>query len=134
MLASYHSFSDYALSFNPLASVGVLWFAMSIGHVLADYPLQGSYLARTKSPFDRDKSLGESRFDWFFSLYAHCAIHAGMVWFLTGNIWIGLAELCLHALIDLLKIYKWFNSIVDQLFHYFCKFIYAILVVYVIQS
>lgn len=124
-----HSFLTYLADFPTLGAILVLYFALSIGHVLADYPLQGRYLALTKDPKTRCKDSETHPFEWILSLYAHSLIHAGLVWIITGIVWFALAELILHAIIDILKIKGISNIIVDQLLHYLCKAVYAVIIV-----
>jgi len=124
-----------SLGTYPLAgAIAILFFALSIGHVLADYPLQGSYLARTKIPSSSSNNdSSEGKHLWGFSLYAHCLIHAGLVWVITGNVWFALVELVAHAIIDLLKIKEKTGYACDQILHYACKLVYAIIIVYTLS-
>lgn len=103
---------------NPFA----LFFALAIVHALADFPLQGGYLARNKV-----RSTADGRSEWAVALTAHSLIHAGGVWWVTGSIWLGLAELILHGMIDLAKGGGHFDFVTDQLLHLACKAIYVIL-------
>jgi hypothetical protein len=109
---------------SPLDPLG-LFFAFAIFHALADFPLQGDYLACKKV---RSEASGVS--EWLMALGAHSLIHAGAVWLLTGSKALGLCEFFLHALIDLGKGEKRYGLIVDQGLHLACKagyvaFLYA---------
>ena len=97
---------------GPLA----LFFAFAIAHALADFPLQGDYLAREKQ---RSKA-GSSR-EWFVALTAHSLIHSGGVWLVSGSVLLGAAELFLHWLIDFGKGEGKFGYIADQSLHLGCK-------------
>lgn len=101
---------------DPLA----VFFALAIFHALADYPLQGDYLARNKV---RSTAGGTS--EWLISLAAHSLIHAGAVWLVTGSKALGLCEFFLHALIDWGKGERRFGLAVDQALHLACKAGYA---------
>lgn len=85
--------------------MSALFFWLLVGHCLADYPLQGEFLARAK---DRNnKSMGFV--PWQIALFAHSMIHAGFVAALTGSLWLGLAELAAHIAIDFAKCESWFG-------------------------
>lgn len=73
------------------------FFLLLFGHCLGDFPLQGDYLSRTKN------HLSNPPFIWIISLFAHCMIHAGIVFLLTGQIHLAALMLITHAGIDLLK-------------------------------
>jgi len=96
--------------------------ALAIGHALADYALQNDFMARAKN-----RHLSHANDDlprqslWIWVLSAHAAIHAGMVWILTGCGWLGLAEFVLHWLIDLFRIEKKISFQTDQLGHLLSK-------------
>lgn len=87
-------------------------FALFIGHALADYPLQGPFLSAAK----RIKGPGG-----IYALALHGAIHGGFVWVITGNVWLGLAEMVIHAMIDRAKVGRLINFKTDQLLHGACK-------------
>lgn len=115
-------------------TAAVVFFAMVIGHALADYPLQGRFLSMAKNRHADVSCLfgGEKppRGIWIHALTAHSLIHAGMVWLLTGSVALGLVELVLHWLIDFAKCEKLMNFTVDQLLHVACKAGYALFIVY----
>jgi hypothetical protein len=97
-----------------------LFFAFAIAHALADFPLQGEYLARMK----QRKQAGNLA-EWIISLTAHSLVQAGGVWIVSGNPLLGFAELCLHWLIDLGKGEEKFGYATDQIFHLACKLAYV---------
>lgn len=101
-----------------------LFFAFAIAHALADYPLQGDYLARMKV---RDQA--GNPMEWFIALTAHSLVQAGGVWIVSGSPLLGLVELCLHWLIDLGKGEGKFGYLVDQLLHLACKLAYVVVLV-----
>ncbi len=93
-----------------------LFFAFAIAHALADFPLQGDYLAREK-----ERNPTKNPRDWIIALTAHSLIHGGGVWLVSGSALLGFAEVCLHWLIDLGKGEKKFDIVTDQLLHLGCK-------------
>lgn len=95
-------------------------FWLVVGHVLADYPLQGDFIATAK---DRNSPLG--KLFWPHALGAHAMIHAGFVALVTGSIWLGLAEAVIHAVTDFCKCEKRISLNVDQAIHFACKFLWA---------
>ena len=99
-------------------------FLMIVGHYLADYPLQGNFLAEAKN---RNTVLGKEH--WVHALTAHSMIHAGFVAMVTGNMWLGLAEAVAHGLTDFLKCEGKLSLNQDQAIHIGCKVIWAFLAV-----
>lgn len=93
-----------------------MFVALLVLHSLADYPLQGDFLAQGKNPntvFGADY--------WPYCLSSHALIHGGAVFLITGSVWLCLAEAVIHALTDLTKCDKKINMFFDQLIHYACK-------------
>jgi hypothetical protein len=109
------------LQSGPLA----LFFAFAIFHALADFPLQGDYLARVKQ-----RSKADSVPEWFIALTAHSLIHAGGVWLVTGSVTLAAVELLLHWLIDLGKGEGFYGYVADQLLHIGCKVVYVVILAY----
>ncbi len=88
-------------------------------HAVCDYPLQGDYLAKTKSPWISGNGLV-----WIHSLTAHAMIHAGAVLMVTGSVALALAEFVLHWLIDLGKCAGKYGYHTDQAMHIACKLLW----------
>lgn len=86
-------------------------------HALADYPLQGDYLAQAKNRHTPAGAKGV----WVHALASHAAIHGGFVGVITGSLSLGLAEAVAHALIDYAKCEGLINYHVDQALHVACK-------------
>jgi hypothetical protein len=99
-------------------------FLMIVGHYLADYPLQGDFLAKAKN---RNTDVGKEH--WVHALTAHSMIHAGMVAVVTGNMWLGLAEAMVHGLTDFLKCEGKLTLNQDQAIHLLSKVVWAFLAV-----
>lgn len=101
-----------------------LFFAFLIVHALADYPLQGGWLAEHKVRG------GASGGDWWIALVSHSLVHAGGVWLVSGSPVLGVVELVAHALIDHGKGAGWFGLKTDQLLHVLCKAGYVVFAVF----
>ncbi len=98
-----------------------LFFAFVIAHALADFPLQGDYLARMKQ-----RRNASTTFEWIAALTAHSLIHAGAMWIVSGSIIVGILELVLHWLIDLGKGEGKYGYATDQALHISCKVAYVV--------
>jgi len=95
-------------------------------HALADFPLQGDYLARMKDPFDRLTNDvlwdGPARNPlWPWHMGAHCMIHAGGVYVITASWQCAAFEFVCHWLIDWTKCHNRISFHVDQMLHIACK-------------
>lgn len=106
----------------------LLLFLLLVGHALADYPLQGEFLATAK---DRNTSIGA--IFWPHALTAHALIHAGFVAVLTGSVWLGLGEFVTHWLTDRMKCERVIGLNTDQAIHIGCKVVWWLLWWLVIQ-
>jgi hypothetical protein len=104
------------------ASFVVLFFWLMVGHSLADYPLQGDFLAQGKN---RHTEIG--KVFWPHAIFAHSMIHGGFVALFTGSIWLGLAEVAVHAITDLLKCDNWIGLRFDQTIHIVSKIAWAVI-------
>jgi len=101
-----------------------LFFALSIGHAIADFALQGDFMSQAKSrKADISKFFGGKtpRGVWFHVLTAHCLIHAGTVWLITGSLALSALEFFVHWIIDLIKGEGLIGFNTDQLLHYLTK-------------
>lgn len=96
-------------------------FALLVfAHAVADYPLQGDFLARAKN-----RTAAIPGFPWWQALGAHSIIHAGFVGIITGNIWLSCAEAIAHFITDDLKCRGKIDLNTDQAIHIVCKAIWA---------
>lgn len=94
-------------------------------HMLADYPLQGDFLARGKN-----RTAPIPGIPWQHPMAAHCTIHGGLVGIITGSLWLGLAETVAHWLTDDAKCRGKISYHMDQSIHIGCKVVWvAILLV-----
>lgn len=105
---------------STISSTLQVFAALTIGHVIADYPLQGDFLARAKNRFDPIPGV-----PWYQALGAHVLIQGGAVWLITGVWWLGALELICHALIDDTKCRGGMSFNADQTLHILCKAIWA---------
>lgn len=121
------------LNVDPQSVQGVIFvfFALAIGHALADFPLQGTFLADAKNRhvdtshyFNKSAPSGV----WIHAMTAHSLIHAGAVWLITGSAILAVIELIAHWIIDYVKCEGWTGFNTDQILHYVCKIIYAMLI------
>jgi len=91
-------------------------------HAVADYPLQGDFLARAKS-----RVAPIPGFPWWQALGAHSVIHAGFVGIITGSIWLAVAEAAVHFATDDLKCRGKISLNTDQAIHIGCKILWALI-------
>ncbi|GAA5143948.1 hypothetical protein GCM10023213_33000 [Prosthecobacter algae] len=102
-------------------------FALCIGHAVADFPLQGEYLATGKNRRFLIRLQDPSRpvSIWVVCMSAHCLIHAGAVWLITGSALLGMVEFVVHWGIDVAKCEGKTNFNQDQVLHVVCKMAYV---------
>lgn len=93
---------------------------MAAGHALADYPLQGDFLAKGKNRTNPIHGI-----PWQHPLAAHSVIHGGFVGVITGSLWLGVAETVAHWFIDDAKCRGRIGYHTDQALHIGCKLIWA---------
>ena len=100
-----------------------VFFWLLVGHSLADYPLQGEFLANGKN---RHTPIG--KIFWSYAIFAHSMIHGGFVALFTGSIILGICEAVIHGIVDLCKCENWISLRTDQTIHIGCKILWAFLV------
>ena len=91
-------------------------FLLLAGHALADYPLQGDFLAKAKN-----RAAPIPGVPFYQALGAHALIHGGVVAIVTGIWWLGLLEVIAHAVIDDAKCTGKIGFNEDQFLHVLCK-------------
>lgn len=101
-----------------------LLILLLVGHALADYPLQGDFLARGKNQNNPIAGI-----PWWQCLTAHSVIHAGFVTLITNSLTLGAVEFLLHWMIDYLKSDNQLTFNEDQFLHVGCKVLWAALAV-----
>lgn len=100
-----------------------LLLMLLFAHALADYPLQGDFLAKAK--FGTIPGI-----PGWYALATHSLIHAGFVLWLTDSLVLFTVEFVAHYLIDTLKIKRHISFMIDQFLHIACKVGYVFAVVY----
>ena len=103
----------------------VLLFNLVFAHMLADYPLQGDFLAKGKN---RTEPIAGVPFA--YPLAAHALIHGGFVGLATGSLWLALAETIIHAWVDDAKCRGRIGYHTDQAIHIACKVVWASIVIW----
>lgn len=90
------------------------------GHCLADYALQSDFMAKAKN-----YRTPNPHASWYHVLFAHAAIHGGIVGIITQNVWFGIAETAVHFCIDWVKCSGKISFDFDQTLHYACKYLWV---------
>lgn len=90
------------------------------GHALADYPLQGDFLAKAKN-----RTAPIPGITWQQALAAHSAIHAGFVLAITQSLPCAIVEFIAHAITDDAKCRGKISFNMDQAIHIACKLVYV---------
>lgn len=88
-------------------------------HYLGDFALQSDFMAVNKAP---------GRPYWGQVMFAHCVIHAFMVYLVTGSWRCAALELVSHFIIDVAKCTGWIGFNQDQALHILCKAAYVFFV------
>lgn len=96
--------------------------ALIVGHAIADYPLQGDFLARAKN-----RTAPIPGVPWWQALGAHAIMHGGVVGLLTGIWWLGMLEALAHAAIDDAKCHGRLSFNQDQALHVLCKGVWLLI-------
>ena len=89
-------------------------------HALADYPLQGDFLAKAKNRVAPLPGV-----PWYQAMLAHSVIHGGFVYVITGSATLGVLEVVTHFIIDDLKCQNEISFNMDQGLHMACKVIWV---------
>jgi hypothetical protein len=110
----------------------LIFFKLLIGHALADFPLQGDFLARGKNRHSVNMPPPGAKPGaiWPYCLTAHSLIHAGTVWIITGSVELALIECVAHWVIDFAKCENDITLHQDQFLHVLCKLFYAFAIAY----
>lgn len=93
-----------------------------VGHAIADYPLQGEFLAKAKNRISPLPGV-----PFYQALGAHAVMHGGMVGVVTGSLTLGLCEAAIHAVIDDAKCAGRLSFNQDQAAHVGCKLLWCAL-------
>lgn len=106
-----------------LYDYSVLFALFIFGHMIADYPLQGAYLAAAKNRFAPLQGT-----PWYQAMAAHSIIHGGIVGLISGSLILACLETVIHSLIDDQKCAGRYGFNIDQALHIMCKFIWALII------
>lgn len=106
----------------PQSEIIAMFVMLVVGHALADYPLQGDFLAKAKNKWAPIPGV-----PWGWAMFSHCTIHAGFVWFVTGLLTLFVVELIAHGVIDTFKCANKISFNLDQGAHIWLKWVYVIL-------
>lgn len=109
------------------------FFLLMFGHYLADYPLQGAFLAKEKSHLngkDPDHPDVVPLAPWYQTLLAHAWIHGGFIFLVTHSLTLAMLEIAAHGAIDYSKCAKKLTYNQDQALHFVCKAVWALLLYY----
>ena len=98
-----------------------LFALLVLVHLLADYPLQGDFMAKAKNP-----STPIPGVPWYTLMGSHAFIHAAFVHLLTGSAICGAVEAGAHFAIDYAKCRNLIGYNADQLLHIACKLGYVL--------
>lgn len=98
-------------------------------HFLADYSLQGDYMARAKNKYNPIAGT-----PWYQAMGAHCFIHGMFVFLITGSIILLVLEFIVHFSTDLAKCKGQISYNTDQGIHIFSKLVWAYLSVPVVET
>ena len=102
-------------------------FALLVfAHFIADYPLQGDFLAKGKNRLQPIPGI-----PFWHPLTAHAVIHGGFVGIITGSLWLGIAETIVHWITDDAKCIGKISYNADQAIHIICKLIWVGVLFYV---
>lgn len=94
----------------------MMLIALLAGHALADYALQGDFMAKAKN-----RAAPIPGVPWWQALTAHAVIHGGFVALITGLWWLALPEFAIHWLTDDAKCRGRISYNTDQAIHFACK-------------
>lgn len=94
----------------------IMAVALIGGHALADYPLQGDFLAKAKN-----RTAPIPGVPYWQALGAHSAIHGAIVALVTGIWWLFVFEAAIHWMTDDAKCRGAISFNQDQAIHIACK-------------
>lgn len=109
---------------NPIEQLVSILALLLFWHALADYPLQGDFLARAKN-----QTAPIPGVPWWQAMAAHCTIHAGGVYWITGSLGLAVLEFIIHWATDSAKCRGRIGYNTDQAIHIVAKVVFAVCVV-----
>lgn len=102
----------------------IMAVALIGGHALADYPLQGDFLAKAKN-----RTAPIPDVPYWQAMGAHSAIHGALVAIVTGIWWMFVLEAAIHWLTDDAKCRGSISFNQDQAIHIACKVAWVLIAV-----
>lgn len=97
----------------------LILIALFGAHFLADYPLQGDFLAKAKN-----RTIPIPGVPWQHALGAHSFIHGAFVALITGIWWLCFLEATIHWITDDAKCRGKLTFNQDQMIHLACKMVW----------
>jgi hypothetical protein len=108
-----------------------LFLKMLVGHAVMDFWAQSDALAKMKNRHRDPAAFAppgqKPQQMWFYALTAHALMHGAAVWFITGSVWLFLAETVAHWIIDFGKCDNWYGIHADQTMHIVCKLAWSLI-------
>jgi hypothetical protein len=104
-------------------AVRLLWWLV-VGHAVMDFWAQSDAMARMKNRNRKPENVppgATPQVIWPYALTAHALMHGAAVAYLTGSIWLGLAETVVHWVTDFGKCENWYGIHTDQAIHLVSK-------------
>ncbi len=107
--------------------IKTLWWLLC-AHVLTDYILQPEWMMHHKDPttLEYHDELDSKYGPWWWSMLAHSVLNGAAVAGITGNLWLGMAEIILHFITDTMKCLGIINAWQDQNIHISSKLIWVL--------
>ena len=99
------------------------FYLLIIAHAFGDGVFQTAWIGKYKSRLVewRDSQDTVIKYGWFYVLSLHSIVNGAMVYLVTQNMYLGIAETILHWLIDYGSSNKKYPLSVDQTLHIVCK-------------
>jgi len=114
-----------------IAQILINFFTLMVLHAISDFALQSEAMAKGKNRHNITEAPKGQKYMpcWHWWLSAHALISGGLMYLITGNIFIGLIETAVHFTLDFLKCDNRTNPNQDQALHILSIIIYSILLV-----
>lgn len=108
-----------------------LFFLLIAGHAVGDFALQNEWVAVNKNRHARDKFPLDKQEKmlviWPHVLTAHALHHAFLIFLITHNATVSIAEAVVHWVTDFGKNEDWYDFHIDQYIHIGMKLVWAYL-------
>ena len=112
-----------------LVEIITIFFVLIFAHAVGDFAIQSDKMAILKNPNNMPASFAGmlSNEWWVWFLSAHAIIHGGLVFMATQSLLIGVLEVVVHWIVDLLKCKKFLTIKTDQYLHIISKVIWSVM-------